>query len=165
MFICSVVGDQQTLRVRYLPVAAWSFVLLVALGIADIVRRIFDQQVVDVEGPMAAIAGLAAFAFFVLYTGGQLVSIAFDRERDQICLRHYGLRGLRTERRMSDVTALEVRVLRRAQHRIELRFRSGERLPLTPYYIISVTNRGLKGMSRILALEPTVIAPPSRVIR
>ncbi|RRR68084.1 MAG: hypothetical protein EI684_18005 [Candidatus Viridilinea halotolerans] len=165
MFICSVTGDTQHLRVRYVPVAAWGFTLLVAFGIADIVGRVFDGRIVDLDGPLAAVAGLAGFAFFILYNGGQFVSIGFDRANDTLDLHHYGLKSLHTQRRISEVTALEVHILRRAQHRIELRLRSGERLPVTPYHIISITNRGLKSMSSLLGMEPTMIAPSRRVLR
>lgn len=165
MFICSVAGDDRLLRVRYMPVAAWGFVLLTALGIGDIVSRLLDGRATAVNGSIAAIAALAALALFVLYSGGQLVSISFDRVADRMQLRHYGLRGLNVERRMSDLTGIEVRVLRRAQHRIELRFSSGERLPITPYYIISISNRGLKRISALLDMQPTIITPPSRIMR
>jgi hypothetical protein len=165
MFICTIAGDERNLRVRYLPVAAWGFALLTALAVADIARRIFNGRIVDLDGPLLAMAALSAFALFVLYSGGQLVSIAFDRAADRVQLNHYGLRSFAAERRLSDITSIEVRLLRRAQHRIELRFSSGERLPITPYYIISITNRGLKRMSASLNMEPKIITPPSRIMR
>ena len=136
---------------------------MVLVGIGDIVTRLLDGRLTWGIGTLVAIVALAGFALFTLFTGGQFVRVVFDRDADRIDLYQYGLRGVRVaRRRISDLSGLDVRILRRAQHRIELRFRSGEQLPITPYYIVSVRHQGLKRISTLLGMKPTIIQAPAR---
>lgn len=136
---------------------------MVLVGIGDIIARLLDGRLAWGSGSLVAIVALAGFALFTLFTGGQFVRIVFDRDADRIDLHQYGLRGIQiTRRRISDLSGLDVRILRRAQHRIELRFRSGERLPITPYYIVSLRHQGLKRISALLGMQPTIIQAPAR---
>jgi hypothetical protein len=159
MTIFSVAGGEPALTVRYVPVLAWAFGALTAYGVGDVLRGMGASVVPVNAGSIMALLALVGFALFVLATGGQLVVARFDRPADSIVVRRYGLTGrLIEERRFSDVVGLELRVLRRAQHRLELRFRSGERLPLTSYYVVSFNNRGLARLSAMLGIAPTIAA-------
>lgn len=161
MTIFSVSGGERAVTVRYIPVIAWLFGLLAAYGISDVLRRMAGGLVTVHTGSIVALLLLAAFTAFVLAVGGQLVVATFDRAADQIEVRRYGLRGLsRTRRPMSELVGLDIRILRRSQHRIELRFRSGERLPLTSYYVVSFNNGGLRRLSEAAGISPTIIPPP-----
>ncbi len=163
MTIFSVIGNEQQLTVRYLPVLSWAFVGLALFGCSDIVRRINDGRQELNAGTVLALAVLLGLALFVMATAGQLVVIRFNRRADQLRLRRYGLHGRATvERQISDLVGLDVRVLRRAQHRLELRFKSGERLPLTPYYVVSFNPNGMGRLSRMLGISPTVLNPGGR---
>ncbi|MFV9503813.1 MAG: hypothetical protein AB4911_04525 [Oscillochloridaceae bacterium umkhey_bin13] len=158
MTIFSVIGDQRFLTVRYLPVMTWLFVAIAAYGIADVVNRMLDGRLVAGTGPFLGLAGLAAMALYALAAGGQFVVASFDRGSDLVRVQRYGLDGISTtDRPLSDLSSLDVRVLRRAQHRIELRFRSGERLPLTRYYVVTFNRRGLGQLSEMLRLEPQIL--------
>lgn len=161
MTIFSVAGGERAVTVRYIPIVAWSFGALAAYGLADIVARMLDGRLAVSAATVGALLLLVAFAGFVLYTGGQLVLADFDRAADLVRIRRYGLDGRSaTERRLSDLAGLEVRVLRRAQHRLELRFKSGERLPLTTYYVVTLNSRGLRRLSAMLGIAPTLADPP-----
>lgn len=160
MTIFSVAGGERAVTVRYLPVAAWAFVALAAYVAAQIVAAMAAGQTPVDAGSLVALAALVAFTLFIVYAGGQLVVASFDRAADLVRVRRYGLTGRQVEeRRLGDVVGLEVRVLRRAQHRIELRLSSGERLPLTSYYVVTFNNRGLDRLSGVLGVQPTVIEP------
>lgn len=167
MTIFSVTGGERALTVRYLPVVAWAFGALAAYGIADICARLLDGRIAASAGSLGALLLLIGFAAFVLVSGGQFVRAEFDRARDSLRIRRFGLSGVsRTERRLSELVGIDIRLLRRAQHRIELRFRSGERLPLTSYYIVSWNNSGVRRLASLVGIEPTVVrgepAPGSR---
>lgn len=158
MTIMSVGGGEGAVTLRYIPVLVWGFAALAAFGVSQIVARIVAGQVPDGPGPLIALAALIGFTLFVLSSGGQLVVASFDRATDTVRVRRYGLTGRRAEeRRLSEVVGLDVRILRRAQHRIELRLRSGERLPLTSYYVVTFSTRGLSRLSDLLGLAPTVV--------
>ena len=164
MTIFSVRGGERALTVRYLPVAVWAFAALAAYGVGLLVVGMVAGRVPATAGALGATALLLAFTLFVALVGGELVVASFDQAADMVRISRYGLRGAsRTERRLSDLAGLEVRVLRRAQHRIELRFRSGERLPLTPYYVVSFNGRGLRRLSALLGMEPTLAEGPGRL--
>ncbi len=158
MTIFSVAGGERAVTVRYVPVATWSFVALSAYVGAQIVAAMAAGLTPPGPGGPIALIALLAFTLFILYAGGQLVVARFDRAADLVRVRRYGLTGRQVEeRRLSDVAALEVRVLRRAQHRIELRLKSGERLPLTSYYVVTFNNRGLDRLGSVLGMQPTVV--------
>lgn len=157
MTIFSVAGGERAMTVRYIPVVVWGFGALAAYGVGDIVARMVDGRLPVSAGTLGALLLLIAFAGFVLYTGGQVVFAEFDRAADRVRVRRYGLSGRSVdERRLSELAGLEVRVLRRAQHRVELRFKSGERLPLTSYYVVTLNTRGLRRLSQMLGMEPTM---------
>lgn len=158
MTIVHLTGGERRLMVRYLPVLTWSFTALALFGIGDIVARMLDGRLPVAAGPITAIAILLAMIGFVLYTGGHLVVATFDREHDAVRIARYGLQGRKVDdRRLSDVVGLDVRLLRRAQHRLELRMRSGERVPLTPYYVVSFGMAGVPRLSGFLGFEPTLV--------
>jgi hypothetical protein len=164
MTIFSVTGGERALTVRYLPVAVWAFAAVAIYGLGILVTGMLAGRQPATAGALGATALLLAFTLFVALAGGEAVVASFDRAADRVRIRRYGLRGIgSTERRLSDLAGLEVRVLRRAQHRIELRFRSGERLPLTSYYVVSLNSRGLRRLSALLGMEPTLAAEPKRL--
>ena len=161
MTIFSVAGGERAVTVRYIPVVAWAFVGLSGYGVSQIIGRIAAGLTPLGPGALVALAVLVGFTLFILYAGGQLVLASFDRGADLVRVRRYGLTGRQVEeRRLSDVVGLDVRVLRRAQHRIELRLSSGERLPLTSYYIVTFSNGGLARLAGVLGMQPNVIEPP-----
>jgi len=164
MTIFSVTGGERALTVRYLPLAVWAFLALAAYVIGALVVGMLTGSRPATAGALGATALLLGFTLFIALVGGELVIATFDRAADRVLIRRYGLRGFRRiERQLSELVGLEVRVLRRAQHRIELRFRSGERLPLTSYYVVSFNNRGLSRLSALLGLEPTLAPEPRRL--
>lgn len=166
MTIFSVAGREPVLTVRYVPVLAWAFGALAAYGIASVIAGMAMGGVPVRPGSVLALLGLIGFTAFVLISSGQLVVARFDRAGDKVEIRRFGLAGMaREQRRLSEIVGLDLRLLRRAQHRIELRFRSGERLPLTNYYVISFNNRGLQRLSALLGITPTthVEAPRQRL--
>jgi len=163
MTIVHFTGGERRLMVRYLPVLTWSFAILALFGIGDIAARMLDGRLPVAVGPFTAIAILLAMTGFVLYTGGHLVVATFDREQDAVQIARYGLKGRAVDtRRLSDVVGLDVRLLRRAQHRLELRMRSGERVPLTPYYVVSLGMAGVPRLSGFLGFEPTLVQQARR---
>lgn len=158
MTIFSVVGGERAVTVRYVPVVAWGFAVLTAYGVAQIIGRMAAGLTPVAPGPLMSLALLIGLAGFILYSGGQLVVADFDRAADAVVVRRYGLAGFsRDERRLSEVRGLDIRILRRAQHRLELRFASGERLPLTSYYTVTFNQRGLRRLSALLGVEPTIV--------
>jgi hypothetical protein len=163
MTIFSVTGGERALTIRYVPVVVWAFGAVALWGVALILARLLDGRQPLTAGAIGAALVLLGFTLFVGFAGGELVVATFDRAADTLRIRRYGLRGAsRAERRLSELAALEVRVLRRAQHRIELRFRSGERIPLTSYYVVSLNSRGLRRLSALLGIEPTLVAAPQQ---
>jgi hypothetical protein len=161
MTIFSVAGGEGAVTVRYVPVVAWGFGALAAYGVFDIVARMADGRLPVAAGTVGALLLLIGFAGFVLYTGGQLVLVSFDRAADRISVRSFGLHGRAVvERRLSDLAAVEVRVLRRAQHRLELRLRSGERLPLTSSYVVTLNGRGVRRLAGLLGVELALADSP-----
>lgn len=160
MTIFSVAGAGRAVTVRYVPVVAWGFAALAAYGVFDIVARMADGRLPVAAATVGALLLLIGFAGFVLYTGGELVLVGFDRAANRISVRRFGLAGRSVvERPLSDLAALEVRVLRRAQHRLELRLTSGERLPLTPYYVVTLNGRGVRRLAELLGVELALAAP------
>jgi hypothetical protein len=161
MTIFSVLGREPVLTVRYVPALAWAFGVLAAYGVGSVIAGMAGGRIPVQAGSLFALLGLIGFTAFVLVSGGQLVLARFDRAADMVQIRRYGLTGfVHEERRLSEIVGLELRLLRRAQHRIELRFRSGERLPLTSYYVISFNNRGLDRLSALLGIAPTRAEEP-----
>jgi hypothetical protein len=164
MTMFSVTGGERALTVRYVPLLVWGFLAMACCGVITLVAGMVAGRQPATLGAIGATALLLGFALFVGLVGGELVVATFDRAADLVRIRRYGLRGLSmSERRLSDLAGLEVRVLRRAQHRIELRFRSGERLPLTNYYVVSLNSQGLRRLSALLGVEPTVTAEPKQL--
>ena len=160
MTMFSATGNEKVFTVRYVPVVAWAFMALTAYGVSQIIGRMLSGLTPVGPGSLIALAALVGMALFVFATGGQLVVASFDRAADQVLVRRYGLRGRAVDdRRLSELVGLDVRILRRAQHRLELRFSSGERLPLTPYYVVSLNNRGLLRLGEALGLQPTIVQP------
>lgn len=162
MTIFNVAGGERALTVRYLPVVAWSFLAVAIYGVANVVQRMLDGRTPVNAGSLVALAALVGFSLFVFYTGGEVVVATFDRAADQVRVRRFGLTGLHIEsRRLSQLAGLDVRVLRRAQHRLELRFASGELLPLTSYYVVTLNSNGLRRLCAMLGVEPTVVKASS----
>jgi hypothetical protein len=157
-------GDaRQTLTVQYFPLLAWSFVGLAGYGISTIFIAINAGRQPVNEGVIAAVALLVIFTMFVAATAGQFVITTFDRGRDLVRIARYSVRG-RTiiERPLSEVVGVQVRVLRRAQHRLELQFRSGEKVPLSPYYVVTFSNSAMHKISKLIGVEPEIIHQPRR---
>ncbi|PDV97566.1 hypothetical protein [Candidatus Chloroploca asiatica] len=156
-------GDRYNLNLRYLPLMVWLFVGLVIYGVVDIVTRMVDGRAPADIGGLTALALLISLGLFALHKGGEMVLASFDRGGDLIRIQRYGMTGrVVLERPFSELVAMDVRVLRRSQHRVELRFRSGERLPLTPYYVVTFNSGGLNRLASLLEVEPTLIAPVKR---
>lgn len=156
----SVSAGERATTVRYMPVIAWLFAVLATYGVSQIAGRMAAGLTPLGFGPIMSMGLLLAMALYILYFGGQLVVVSFDRPADLVRVRRYGLTGRQVvERRLSEVVGLEVRILRRAQHRVELRLRSGERLPLTPYYVVTFNSGGVTRLSERLGLPATVVQP------
>lgn len=151
-------GDaRQTLTVRYFPLLAWSFVALAGYGISTIFVAINDGRQPVTEGVIAAVALLVIFTMFVAATAGQFAMITFDRANDMVRIAQYGIRGrVIIERPLSEVVGVYATVLRRAQHRLELQLRSGERVPLTPYYVVTFSNRAMHKIGALIGVEPQI---------
>lgn len=151
-------GDaRQTLTVRYFPLLAWSFVGVATYGITTIFIAINEGRQPVTEGVIAAVALLVIFTMFVAATAGQFIATTFDRAADKVRIARYSIRGrLIIERPLSEVVGFQVTVLRRAQHRLELQMRSGERLPLTPFYVVTFNNSAMHKISALLGVEPKI---------
>jgi hypothetical protein len=158
MTIQTVHQSSERLTIRYFPALVWIFVLLIIYGVGTIIGEIAGGARQATAGPLLSIAILAILAAITAFSGGAFVICTFDRGRDLVAIRRFGLRGAEhIERKLSDVTAIEVEVLRRSQHRIILQLRSGERLPLTPYYLVSPFGAyGINRLSLLLNLEPKI---------
>lgn len=161
MTISSVAGSERTLSIRYIPLLTWGFCAAAATGVgAVLVAMVEGRQPID-AGSVGALLLLLGFAVFIFASGGQYVVATFDRDKDALQIARYGIRGRSiTSRILSDVVGLDVRVLRRSQHRLELRMRSGERLALTPYYVVAFSSRGIERLAALLGIEPNLVTPP-----
>lgn len=167
MTIQTVHQASERLTIRYFPALVWIFVLLIVYGVGAIIGEIVGGVRQATPGPLLSIALLAILAAVAAFSSGALVICTFDRGRDMAQIRRFGLRGAeRIDRKLSEVTAVEVEVLRRSQHRIILRLRSGERLPLTPYYLVSPFGaRAINRLSVLLGLEPKIVQEKPRIWR
>lgn len=146
------------LTVRFIPWLTWSFAIIVMYGIATIAQPFITGAQSITTGEAVSIALLAGLMLFTLITGGQLGICRIDHRNGTITVTSYGLLGrARQERPLADVKGLEVRVLRRAQYRLLLALRSGERLPLAPFYLVSFNDRGIRRIAEALGIEPEMI--------
>ncbi len=157
-------GDaRQTLTVRYFPLLAWAFVALASYGISTIFIAINAGRQPVTEGVIGAVALLVIFTMFVAATAGQFAITTFDRASDLVRIARYGVRGrVIIERPLSEVVGVQATVLRRAQHRLELQFRSGERVPLSPYYVVTFSNSAMNKISALIGVEPQIVQQPRR---
>ncbi len=153
-------GSQQgeTLTLRYIPLFAWAFVAFMLYGVATILIH-------NLSGSSAvAISLLLSMAGFVAYRAGQVVVCVADRAQNALRLTRYGLQGRESlVRPLDEVVGIEVQLLRQAQQRIVFRFRSGERLHLTPYYIFTLRNRTTDLLARFLAIQPEIQIQKARL--
>lgn len=158
----SVAAGERAVNVRYMPFFAWFFAMLATYGISQIIARMASGLTPVNAGSFMAVGILTALMLFILFSGGQLVTASFDRAADLVRIRRYGLTGRQTEeRRLSEVVGIDIRLLRRSQHRVELRLTSGERLPLTTYYVVTFNTSGITRLSERLSVPVTLI-PPER---
>lgn len=155
-------GDRLTLR--YIPLLSWIFVGLACYGIGTIVTDLLAGRQAPQGSILLGLSALVVMALFVAISGGQLVICRFDRRADRLQIMRYGLHGRATQTRpISEVVGLDVRVLRRAQHRIELRMRSGERLPLSPYYVVAFSTGNIDRLAALLGVEPVTVQQQARL--
>ncbi|WP_298405923.1 hypothetical protein [uncultured Chloroflexus sp.] len=146
------------LTVRFIPWLTWSFAAVVMYGVGTIAQPFLTGVQSMTTGEVVAIALLAGLMLFTLITGGQLGVCRIDHRSGKITVTSYGLLGrARQERPLADVKGLEVRVLRRAQYRLLVALRSGERLPLAPFYLVSFNDRGIRRIAEALGVEPEMI--------
>lgn len=146
------------LTVRFIPWLTWSFAAVVMYGVGTIAQPFLTGVQSMTTGDVVAIALLAGLMLFTLITGGQLGICRIDHRSGKITVTSYGLLGrARQERPLADVKGLEVRVLRRAQYRLLMTLRSGERLPLAPFYLVSFNDRGIRRIAEALGVEPEMI--------
>ncbi len=158
MTISLLRGGESRLTLRYIPLLAWSFIGLTLYGAGAILAQVACGARALGGGTLGGLAMLVALALLAALSVGQLVVCRFDRAGDELRIARYGLRGRAVQTRpLSEVVGLDVRVLRRAQHRLELRLRSGERLPLTPYYVLAFGAGGIERLAALLGVEPAVV--------
>ena len=151
-------SNPDRLTVHFIPWLTWSFVGLVVYGVSTIVQPIIAGSQPLTGGVALAVTLLVGMMLFTLITGGQLGICQIDHRRNMITVTSYGLLGRkRQERKLSDVKGLEVRILRRSQYRLLLALRSGERLPLAPFYLVSFSDRGIRRIAAALHVEPQMI--------
>lgn len=151
-------SNPDRLTVHFIPWLTWSFAGLVVYGISTIVQPIIAGTQPLTGGVALAIVLLIGMLIFTLITGGQLGICQIDHRRRVITVTAYGILGrTHQERQLSDVKGLEVRILRRAQYRLLLALRSGERLPLAPFYLISFNDHGIRRIAAALNVEPQLI--------
>ncbi|MEF3273127.1 MAG: hypothetical protein K6356_01810 [Chloroflexus sp.] len=144
--------------VRFIPWLTWSFAALVIYGVSTIAQPVITGVQSITTGMIVSVALLVGMMIFTLITGGQFSICRIDRRRGIITVTSYGLLGrAHQERPLSDVKGLEVRILRRAQYRLLLALRSGERLPLAPFYLISINDRGIRRIADALGVEPEIL--------
>lgn len=143
------------LTVRFIPWLTWSFAAVVIYGVGTIAQPFLTGAQTMTTGEAVSIALLAGLMLFTLITGGQLGICRIDHRNGKLTVTSYGLLGrARQERPLADVKGLEVRVLRRAQYRLLVALRSGERLPLAPFYLVSFNDRGIRRIAEALGVEP-----------
>lgn len=158
MTLLSVRGGERTLTLRYVPVLPWAFMAVTLVGVGQVVAALLAGRLDAGIGPAIALTLLVGMVLAVALTSGQLAALTFDRARDLVCLRRYGLRGRSVvERPLSEVVDVEVFVLRRGLHRLELRMRSGERLAVTEHYNLVVGSGWLRRLGTYLGLDPTIV--------
>ncbi len=151
-------SNPDRVTVHFIPWLTWSFAGLVVYGVSTIVQPIIAGSQPLTGGIALSVALLVGMVLFTLITGGQLGICQIDHRRNMITVTSYGLLGRkRQERKLSDVKGLEVRILRRAQYRLLLALRSGERLPLAPFYLISFNDHGIRRIAAALNVEPQLI--------
>ncbi|MBX0327004.1 hypothetical protein K2Z83_04820, partial [Oscillochloris sp. ZM17-4] len=151
-------GGESRLTIRYLPLLAWLFIGVTLYGVGTLVAELAAGSRAMDGGTALGLAGLITLVLFVAVAAGQFVVCTFDRGGDQVRIARYGLHGRAVQTRpLSEVVGMDVRVLRRAQHRIELRLRSGERLSLTPYYVVAYGTGGIERIGALIGVEPVTI--------
>lgn len=157
MTIHSVHSEGGRLTLRYFPLLAWAFIGVTSYGVGTIVTATIQGVQTFDSKALIALAALVTMVLFVAVTSGQFVICTFDREQNHVEVVRYGLHGRAVYVRMlNDIVGIEVRALRRAQHRIELQLRSGERLALTPYYVMALKTNDVQQVGRLLGIEPVV---------
>lgn len=159
MTIQSINESPDTLTLRHFPILSWSFIAVALYGISTIVAAMIAGRQPADGGSFFALALLGGFTLFVAIIGGGVSTAHFDRRAGVVRLAGYSLLGRRVqERRLDEVVGLQVRVLRRSQHRVELQLRSGERLPLTSHYVVTFGTRGIARLSAYLGLDPELVS-------
>jgi|YNPMSStandDraft_2_1061718.scaffolds.fasta_scaffold06553_2 hypothetical protein len=144
--------------IHFIPWLTWSFAGLVGYGLFTILQPVIAGTQSLTGGIALSVALLVGMVLFTLIIGGQLGICQIDHQRNVITVTAYGLQGrTRHERSLSDVKGLEVRILRRSQYRLLLALRSGERLPLAPFYLVSFSDRGIRRIAAALHVEPQMI--------
>ncbi|NNJ09478.1 hypothetical protein EKD04_003955 [Chloroflexales bacterium ZM16-3] len=158
MTINLIQGGESRLTLRYVPLLAWSFICLTLYGVGTLVAEVLAGARAMDNGTMIGLAALITLVLLAAVTAGQFVVCSFDRGGDEVRVASYGLHGRAVQTRpLSEVVGVDVRVLRRAQHRLELRLRSGERLPLTPYYVVAFGTSGIERIGTMIGVEPVTI--------
>ncbi|NTV63452.1 MAG: hypothetical protein HGA65_07935 [Oscillochloris sp.] len=158
MTINLVQGDTERLTLRYIPLLAWAFIGLILYGIGQVVLGHVGGLAGLGSSKLFGLAALLAIAIATMLAAGQLVVCHFDWGDDEVRIVRYGLHGRAAHsRRLSEVVGIDIRVLRRTQHRVELRLRSGERLPLTPYYVLALSTGGVARLGARLGVELTTV--------
>lgn len=159
MTIQSISQSSDSFTVRHFPLLVWLFIGVTCYGIASIVAAMLAGRQPSDAGTFLALAMLGGFTLFVAVTGAQVTTAHFDRRAGTVRIRRYGLLGRAGEERpLADVVGLNVRVLRRSQHRLELRMKSGELLPLTPHYIVTFGSGGIFRLAAFLGVDPEIIS-------
>jgi ABC-type anion transport system duplicated permease subunit len=158
MTVSLIGGSGDRLTLRYIPVLTWAFIILTLYGIGAIIAAVAAGSRAMDGGTAFGVLALVGMALLAAATAGRLVVCRFDRAADRLEIIRYGLLGRAVQARaLSEVVGLEVRLLRRAQHRIELRLSSGERLPLTPYYIVDIGGKRIKRLAALIGVEPVLV--------
>lgn len=153
-----VQGSPDLVTVRFIPWLTWSFAALVIYGVTTIGQSIIARGQGITTGEIVTLVLLLGMMIFTLITGGQFGLCRIDRRRGLLSVTSYGLLGRSyQERPLADVKGLEVRLLRRAQYRLLVALRSGERLPLAPFYLVSFNDRSIRSIAKALGVEPELI--------
>jgi hypothetical protein len=159
MSIQSIRESPDALTLRHFPILSWSFIAVSIYGLSSIVAAMIAGRQPANSGSFIALALLGGLTLFVALSGGGVNTARFDRRAGTLLLRSYGLLGRRAqERRLDEIVRLQVRVLRRSQHRVELQMRSGERLPLTSHYVVTFGSGGITRLSAYLGLEVEILS-------
>jgi hypothetical protein len=153
----------QALQMRFMPLLAWAFLGFASYGIGTIIYDVATGRTVLDNGIVFALLALGTMVVFIAWSGSQFVIANFDAQHDRFRITRYDLRGRSIrEHPLSEIVGIEIRFLRRALHRIEIQLRSGERVALTEYYVVGLSDKGVKRLSLLLGLEPKYISPPAR---